>query len=671
MHYNTTKFPIHPQHLERLIIPHCQHISNKTLAEVLRQNPSLLHLDISNKEKPKVDASIVDTIARSCRNLTVLKLSDYRVEDPKVLLVLCGKKLVDPAVRNREERGRGGGQRGGGCGDVAGPFSVLSPEEYQVAVSQQDLPGSSRNLQVCANLDQAALNNQEYLLPVTSNPLSDIAIVRNRLDKVSLSPSASCSPALRYAGEVNVVSGGGDYSLEECVGQQGAMVSYGTGNQDMNSHSEAAESTGERGVACATGGWIQEGGMLVVDCAIASGACVTREEQMNAMSSPTGVGGSPSVVQGAPQLQDGSRAGGEVEEESEEEDEGEEQVEDLYETDEPITPLDVEDYSAEFGCLDLETLWLDYVNLTDQVAAVLIQSLPRLRDLNFCDTNICNPWRLLDPSRTIHLKYLERLDVRSTALSRTALEMIPQCHPDLQKFSISSTMLPPPTYANIGRLTGVAELELIGGQFYPNPPEDIFQQGISPAVCSIGKHLVSLNLTYFAHVEFEVIPLNCPKLEHLDLSNTVIHLTYPCASLGQHCPQLTSLNLNFCRVEAHEAKTDDDLYPVSVPEDVALEKMIGEPPNIEELQLGGLCIEDATMRGIFPGYFHPLRVLNVSRCKQLTIQGVKHIWERCPYIRTVDMTHCKEVTVNDFQEFKQWCFELRPRFKVEGRIEWQ
>ena len=346
---------------------------------------------------------------------------------------------------------------------------------------------------------------------------------------------------------------------------------------------------------------------------------------------------------------------------------------DLYEKDEPISPLATEDHSCEFGCFELETLWLDNVNMTDQVAAVLMQHLPRLRNLNVSDTDICNPWRLLNPSQSVHLKYFCHLDVKSTALSRTALEMIPKFHPDLQKLSISTTMLPPHTYANIGRLTGVADLELIGGQFYICPPEEIFRQGIAPAVCAIGKHLCSLNLTYFAHVEFEVIALNCPKIEHLDLSFTSIAVTYPCPSLGERCPHLTSLNLAYCHVEAREPRRGNDEDPPSVPEDKALEKMIGQSPNIEELFLGGLGIQDDTLNGIFSRLVqcHPLRLLNVSRCKMITIAGVRHVWERCPHIQTVNMTYCRAITLSDYQRFEKKSFEERPRFKVEGKIEWK
>ena len=344
---------------------------------------------------------------------------------------------------------------------------------------------------------------------------------------------------------------------------------------------------------------------------------------------------------------------------------------DLYEKDEPISPLTTEDHSREFGCFELETLWLDNVNMTDQVAAVLMQHLPRLRNLNVSDTDICNPWRLLDPSQSVHLKYLCHLDVKSTALSRTALEMIPKFHPDLQKLSISTTMLPPHTYANIGRLTGVAHLELIGGQFYPCAPEEIFQLGIAPAVCAIGKHLCSLNLTYLAHVEFEVIAQNCPRIERLDLSFTSISVTYPCLSLGQHCPHLTSLNLAYCHVDAREPRRSEVEDPPSITEDKALEKMIGQSPNIEELFLCGLAIQDDTLNGIFPGLVHPLRSLNVSRCKQITIAGVRHVWERCPHIQTVNMTYCKAITLADYQRFEKKSFEERPRFKVEGKIDWK
>ena len=38
--------------------------------------------------------SVVHTVSHSCRFLRVLKLSDYRLEDPKCLLVLCGKVVL-------------------------------------------------------------------------------------------------------------------------------------------------------------------------------------------------------------------------------------------------------------------------------------------------------------------------------------------------------------------------------------------------------------------------------------------------------------------------------------------------------------------------------------------------------------------------------------------------
>ena len=431
------------QHLEKLLIPTCKRIPNRALCDVLRQNADLLWLDISNKLNPKVDARVVETIAWSCQYLRVLKLSDYHMEDPRSLLVICGRIAV-----------------------------------------------------------------------------------------------------------------GSNNSLERRKG---------------------------------------------------------------------------------------------------------------YET-------SIEDHSSQFGCLELETLWLDNVNLNDQVAAILMQNLPCLRDLNMSDTDICNPWRLLDPLQATHLKYMCYLDVKSTALSKKALEMIPKFHPELQKFSASSTTLPPHVYSNIGQLTGVTELELIGSQFYPCAPEEIFQQGISPAVCGIGKNLSSLNLTYFAHVEFQAIALNCPKIEYLDLSHTTISFTFPCASLGQCCPCLTSLNLAFCHIDPKEEKIgekQEEEEQVELSEEKALEIMIGHPPNLEKLHLGGLAVADDTVKTIFPEQsVNPLRTLNISRCRLITISGVQHIWDWCPFIHSVDMTHCREITVTEYHTFEKRCFRDRPRFKMEGKIDW-
>ncbi len=339
--------------------------------------------------------------------------------------------------------------------------------------------------------------------------------------------------------------------------------------------------------------------------------------------------------------------------------------EDLYENDTTVEPLEVEDHSSEFGCLELQTLWLDNVNLTDQVAAVLLQSLTRLRDINLSDTDICNPWRLLDHSQSTHLKHLEDLDVKSTALSRTALQLIPKFHPYLHKLSISSTTLPPPIYANIAQLTGLAELELIGGQFYPCEPGEIFIKGILPAVSGVGQHLHSLNLTYFAHVIFNEIVLSCPRIRYLDLSHTNIFISYPCPPIGKHCPNLTTLNLGFASIEAKDASLQ------LVSEDKVTQQMIGEPPVLEELQLCGLVISDEGMESMYQGAEYPLQVLNVSRCKMLTIAGVQHVWKKCPFLTKINITHCRMITLAAYKEFEKNCIEARPIFGVEGCIEWK
>lgn len=338
---------------------------------------------------------------------------------------------------------------------------------------------------------------------------------------------------------------------------------------------------------------------------------------------------------------------------------------DIYEDDSSVCPIEVEDHSSDFGCLELETLWLENVNLTDQVAAVLLQTLHHLRDINLSDTDICNPWRLIDTSQASHLRYLEDLDVKSTALSRTALQMIPKFHPDLRKLSISSTTLPPPTYGTVAKLSGIAELELIGGQFYPCEPEEIFTDGIVPAVNGVGEHLQYLNLTYFAHVKFSEIILSCPRIRHLDLSHTDIFVTYPCPSVGEHCPNLASLNLGYAHIEAR----DSSMSPV--PENKVIEKMIGQPPVLEELHLDGLIVSDEGIKTMYQGKEYPLTVLNVSRCKMLTISGIKHLWNKCPFLMHIDITHCREVSFADYRKFEEECKEARPIFKLEGTLKWK
>lgn len=598
------------QHLEKLLIPTCKRVPNRALCDVLRQNPDLLWLDISNKLNPKVDAGVVETIAWSCQYLRVLKLSDYHMEDPRSLLVICGRVAV--GSNNSLERREG----------YETSMQPLKREHSRVSVKKTVTDDSSRT-----SLQTNLLNSCQGGKHATQRTLSGGEVKCG----VAMQPAVEC------CNMKDLVSCRRDHEKlpvnRERDGRHAAMhLNKGAGACGGNSETSTQKEMQSH-----------------VDVGVG------REEFENAHSADLlGLGNGD-------QDPDGDKERGEDE--------------DLYEKDGPIFPLVVEDHSSQFGCLELETLWLDNVNLNDQVAAVLMQNLPCLRDLNMSDTDIYNPWRLLDPLQATHLKYMGYLDVKSTALSKTALEMIPKFHPELQKFSTSSTTLPPHAYANIGHLTGVTDLELIGGQFYPCAPEEIFQRGISPAVCRIGKNLCSLNLSYFAHVEFQVIALNCPKIEYLDLSHTTVSFTFPCASLGQCCPYLTSLNLAFCHIDAKEenvgAKQEEKEERVELSEEKVLEIMIGHPPNLEKLHLGGLAVADNTVKTIFPEQsVNPLRTLNISRCQLITISGVQHVWDWCPFIQSVDMTHCREITVTEYHTFEKRCFRDRPRFKMEGKIDW-
>ena len=526
------------------------------------------------------------TIVYSCRYLTVLKLSDYRVDDPHNLLILCGRRV---AASNSAQS----------------PVNSLQSSSHVIAEKTN-----------CLNSDSAAqvTDCEEQLVDRVNNLfLPDEESEGHQWDHSSVG-KAQC--------ESNVASD-----------VRNAITEYV--NAQSNGHNAVSVSGCNVEGAMASGKW-------------EDGDAATHEEHQNEKISKRG-------EQGVDGAENGNQGAGNQS--------GDEEV-DLYEDDSSVCPLEVEDHSEDFGCLELETLWLENVNLTDQVAAVLLQTLHHLRDVNLSDTDICNPWRLIRTSECPHLRYMEDLDVKSTALSRTALGMIPDFHPDLQKLSISSTTLPPPTYGNVARLSGIAELELIGGQFYPCEPEDIFTNGIMPAVSGVGEHLQSLSLAYFAHIEFRKIILSCPVIRHLDLSRTDIFVTYPCPSVGEHCPHLTNLNLGFAHIEARDSSNQ------FVAEDKVVQQMIGEPPVLEEALLCGLTLSDDGVRAMFPSARYPLRILNVSRCKKLTIAGVQHIWSRCPFLMSIDMTHCKEIAVTDYKAFSEDCKE-RPAFKLEGTLEWK
>lgn len=528
------------------------------------------------------------TIVHSCRCLRVLKLSDYRLEDPKTLLVLCGRVAVSRPEHSAHATGSNSASHLPSCvgKKVNGQQSLLNSDSKGEMVENDELMERVTNMLV--------------------------------LDEMS-GQNCACGAAQQQSDDSVTVGGAGVCNVRN------AITKY------MTAQSNDSDASVSSNMENAVSRWVEDEG----------DHSLTWEEEENRAAQP-----------------DDSEA-------DKNQDVGSDYEEDLYEDDSVVCPLEVEDCSNEFGCLELETLWLENINLTDQVAAVLMGTLLHLRDINLSDTDICNPWRLLDNSQSVHLRYLADLDVKSTALSRTALQMIPKFHPDLQKLSISSTTLPPPTYTHIAKLSGIAELELIGGQFYPCEPEEIFTDGIFPAVSGVGEHLQSLNLTYFAHVEFSKVILSCPAIRHLDLSRTDIFVTFPCPSVGKHCPNLTSLNLGYAHIEA----MDDSMQ--LIPEDKVTCQMIGEPPVLEELHLCGLTVSDEGIRTMYPGVEYPLTFLDVSRCKMLTIAGIQHLWKKCPFLRCIDMTHCKEIALADYKAFDEECKETRPIFKLEGTVEWK
>ena len=552
------------------MVPNCKNIPNDFLCKLLTLNPSLLDLDISNKMNPFIDQAVVQTIVKSCRYLTVLKLSDYRLEDPENLLVLCGRVAVKVPPINTSHLGKMAGEES--C--------TLNPDSM-------------------SELEEKA------------------AFMEERIMNMKLDSSAQ----------------------ESCAGEGEPPCEGACACGVLSEYVDAQSKNGDASVFCDS----------IMENAIDNGRNLdgrgdqlsTREEEKNKRG------------------QNVSRSSSESSEAAGNRDER------LYEDDSSVCPLEVQDHSGEYGCLELETLWLDNVNLSDQVAAVLLQTLLHLRDINLSNTDICNPWRLIDRSYCNHLKFLEDLDVKSTALSRAALETIPDFHPNLRRLSISSTTLPPPTYGNISKLTGIVELELIGGQFYPCEPDEIFTNGIVPAVNGVGGHLQSLSLTYFAHVEFSKITMRCPMIRNMDLSRTEIFVTTPCPSIGEHCPNLINLNLGYARIEAR----DRDGQIVS--EAIAIQHMMGEPPMLEELHLCGLTVTDDFLRTMYHRAKYPLESLNVSRCKKLTIAGIRDLWTKCPLLTYIDVTHCKDITPADCKVFEENCREIRPIFKVEGMIHWK
>ena len=615
------------------MIPQCRGVSNDLICKLLCSNPSLLNVDISNKQDPFIDQAVVSSIAHSCRYLTVLKLSDYYLEDPSDLLVLCGKALVYPKSRQSP---------------------VVSCRRSASSRERSPLNSNSAN--------EWAVESGELMERVTNMLVwekNGSGESEGGHEEASFSVgvcAAACGRDVRQRSQdCETMQGNGEESMVFSVNMENAVED---GDDDSGGGSGVEKSKTEARERCLS----------------------TQEEERNRQGqnaaasrsrSRSNSGGSSSRRRnssGSGRSRDGSKADNSSSSSSDSEAVTDaDNNEDCYGDDSFAMPLEVEDRSDQFGCLELDTLWLENINLTDQVAAVLLQSLQHLRDLNLSGTEISNPWRLAGGSDCAHhLKHLQELDVTSTSLSRSAMLMITECHPDLWKLSISSTTLPPQTYRNIAKLSGIANLELIGGQFYPREPEEIFTSGILPAVVGVGRHLESLSLAFFAHVELTKVASSCPTIRQLDLSHTEIFVTTPCRSIVEHCPNLVSLSLSHARIEVRDPYTSRIL-----PDDAALQQVLGEPKPFEELNLSGLGMSTEGIKELFCSAKYQLKTLKVSSCKALTISGVRHLWKVCPILTYIDIAHCKNITLLEGKTFEENCVESRPDFKLGGKIRWK
>ena len=148
-------------------------------------------MDISNKLSPKVDASVVDTLARSCRHLTVLKLSDHRLEDPKSLLVLCGRVVVSPPANNADLAEREDRVARGVTISVptSEPVVLLHANNHDQLVPSWDDHGSVETPKVTDGVSNARATEKEGS-PAASTRLSE------RLEELHVSLSPVGKPAV-------------------------------------------------------------------------------------------------------------------------------------------------------------------------------------------------------------------------------------------------------------------------------------------------------------------------------------------------------------------------------------------------------------------------------------------------------------------------------------------
>ncbi|RWA13849.1 hypothetical protein EKO27_g1239 [Xylaria grammica] len=159
------------------------------------------------------------------------------------------------------------------------------------------------------------------------------------------------------------------------------------------------------------------------------------------------------------------------------------------------------------------------------------------------------------------------------------------------------------------------------------------------------------------------------RLTNLNLASMTAVTNSTCKIISQHCPQLETLNVSWCKhMDARGIKMIvlgcselKDLRAGEIKgfESIEVAKAIFETNNLQHLVLSG-CIDltDETLRVMVHGLQpeidiltdrpivppRKLRHLDLSRCSQLTDRGVKVLGHLVPDLEGLQLNGCKELT---------------------------
>ena len=168
-----------------------------------------------------------------------------------------------------------------------------------------------------------------------------------------------------------------------------------------------------------------------------------------------------------------------------------------------------------------------------------------------------------------------------------------------------------------------------------------------------GKLLQMLNISGMENVDTEVLGICCKSLRCLimadcrDVTGSCIHVSTDQESksltLAQACPKLHTLNLHNCHFTQHKPLAEH------------LTSILSNSAELQEIDLSGIeqLSDEIITQFTQSSVLSKLRSINLSRCREITVEPVESLLETCKDLAQLNLSHCQNISLRDAEHLRK------------------